>query len=527
MDQYFDIYLIKGFAKKPNSTKRPEIDISKEVTTKQKRVRGRLRDGCSIFQPVVEIRWDVKPLKTQGGTDYPDPPYQQADIIAYNYAWIQLFGDYNTATYGDYFDNVHGRYYYITDITINTSGLYQLSLQVDVLATYRDEIGGSSQYIVRSGMGDYTKIDGALPISAVRYNTVTDGTNLFASGGMTVTVIAGGTTSSGLVYAMNGDAVGKITNVDNWVKKDEAAHPTSAEWESMDVLSAIKGQYVLPITEDSSISGEDALISLGGFDCGVVFSSIKKTTSLSATATVKVPDHPDAASFPFVECGSFCDYKIYVPRLGIIPISGDVVHGGDVINVNVIIDPLSATAAFTVSTTNALLSNSVVSVAGYSGFGGAIGSTGTATVTGSAARDKIIISGGTAIAGAGLAATFASGPVGVAGAALTAVAAAASMTQALNQNGVETAIASAQTTTHSISGGGGRFLYENRVQLMSSFIRINSGATVSGKPDCHIRKISESGVELITVAMPHIDLDANLAEIQAIYQYMERGFYYE
>lgn len=189
------------------------------MTTKQKRVRGRLRDGCSIFQPVVEIRWDVKPLKTQGGTDYPDPPYQQADIIAYNYAYIQLFGDYNTATYGDYFDNVHGRYYYITDITINTSGLYQLTLQVDVLATYRDEIGGSSQYIVRSGMGDYTKIDGTLPISAVRYNTVTDGTNLFADGGMTVTVIAGGTTSSGLVYAMNGDAVGKITNVNNWVKK--------------------------------------------------------------------------------------------------------------------------------------------------------------------------------------------------------------------------------------------------------------------------------------------------------------------
>lgn len=62
---------------------------------------------------------------------------------------------------------------------------------------------------------------------------------------------------------------------------------------------------------------------------------------------------------------------------------------------------------------------------------------------------------------------------------------------------------------------------------MSSFIRINSGATVSGKPDCHIRKISESGTDLITVAMPHIDFNGNLAEIQAIYQYMERGFYYE
>lgn len=527
MDQYFDIYLIKGFAKKPNSTKRPEIDINKEVTTKQKRVRGRLRDGCSIFQPVVEIRWDVKPLKTQGGTDYPDPPYQQADIIAYNYAYIQLFGDYNTATYGDYFDNVHGRYYYITDITINTSGLYQLTLQVDVLATYRDEIGGSRQYIVRSGMGDYTKIDATLPISAVRENTVTNGTNLFASGGMTVTVIAGGTTSSGLVYAMNGNAVGSFTEVNNWVKKGDAHHPTTAEWESMDVLSSIKGQYTLPITEDTAIAGEEAFVTLGEFDCGFAFSSIKKTTSLSASASVTVPNHPDAESYPFVECGSFCDYKIYVPHLGIIPISGDVIHGGDTIKVQVLIDPLSATAAFTVSTGNALLSNSVVSVAGYSGFGGAIGSNGTATVTGSAARDKIRISGGAAIAGAGLTAAFATGPVGVAGAALAGVVAAASMTQALDQNAIETAIASAQTTTHSISGGGARFLPENRVQLMSSFIRINSGDRVTGKPDCHIRKISEAGDELITVAVPHIDLNANLAETQAIYQYMERGFYYE
>lgn len=527
MNQYFDIYLVKGFAKKPNSTKRPTIDLSAETTEKQKRVRGRLRDGCSIFRPEVDIQWDIKPLKTQGGTDYPDPQYRQADINAYNYAYIQLFGDYNTATYGDYFDNVHGRYYYITDIIINSSGLYQLTLQVDVLATYRDDIGNSSQYIVRSGMGDYTKIDGMLPISAIRNNVIMSGTNLFAQGGVTVTVIAGGTTSSGLVYAINGDVVGSFTKKENWVKQGSTEHPTAAEWEAMDVLSAIKGQYVLPITEDTVISPEDAFVTLGEFDCGVKFNSIKKTSTLSASASVTVPNHPDAASFPFVECGSFCDYKIYVPYLGIIPISGDVVHGGDTINVNVIIDPLSASAAFTVSTNTALISNSVITIAGYSGFGGAIGNSGTATAIGAAARDKILISGISSMAGGALAAGLAGGAAGFATAGISVVTSAFNLGQALDQNAIETAIASAQTSTHSISGGGSRFLPEYRVQLMASFVRVNSSDSVAGKPDCHIRKISESGTELITVAVPHLDLNANLNEMQAIYRYMEGGFYYE
>ena len=248
MDQYFDIYLIKGFAKKPNSTKRPEIDINKEVTTKQKRVRGRLRDGCSIFQPVVEIRWDVKPLKTQGGTDYPDPPYQQADIIAYNYAYIQLFGDYNTATYGDYFDNVHGRYYYITDITINTSGLYQLTLQVDVLATYRDEIGGSTQFVMRCEKKSNNNI--ADDLSAHGEIRSFDSSSVTLCSGDINTwysaVITGRQyTASGTGFYLL-DSVSAFSQRGSWLYLENNGTTrefTDAEWETFRPMDAVKGAF--------------------------------------------------------------------------------------------------------------------------------------------------------------------------------------------------------------------------------------------------------------------------------------------
>lgn len=535
MNEYFDIYLIKGFAKKPNSTKRPDIEINKDVTVKQRRVRGRLRDGCSIFNPTFEIEWDLTRLKTQEGSDYPDPQYRTADIFAYNYAFVQLFGDFNTATYGDYYTNVTGRYYYLTDIIPSTTGLYNIVLQADPLATFRDPIGESTQYIVRSALGNYSKIDTALPISAVRENTIKTGTNLFAQGGFTVTVLAGAETSSGLAYAINGDTIGKITKASNWVKKGEAAHPTPAEWETLDVLSCVKGQYVLPVTEDTAISPETTHITLGDFECGVDISSIPKTTKLTATASVTVPEHPDAKRFPFVNCGAYCDYKIYVPYLGIIPVSGDAVHGGDTVSVTVTTDPLAGTGAFSVKTNNSILSESVITIAGYSGFGGAIGNSGVATAIGGAARTGIItsgvISGASALGGGAAAALAATNPataaIGLTAAAVSAVFTGVSTTQAIDKNGIETAISSAQTTTHSISGGGGRFLNEYRVTMMGSFVRINSRDTVTGKPDCTIRKIKESGDGYISVSNPHLDLTANLAEIQAIYQYMEGGFYYE
>lgn len=536
MDQYFDIYLIKGFAKKPNSTKRPEIDINKEVTTKQKRVRGRLRDGCSIFQPVVEIRWDVKPLKTQGGTDYPDPPYQQADIIAYNYAYIQLFGDYNTATYGDYFDNVHGRYYYITDITINNSGLYQLSLDIDPLATYRDDIGGSSQYIVRSSLGNYNIADGTLPTNLQRSVVSAKGGKLFGSGTCNVVLIAGTDSVTGLSAVVAGGS-SLLMRADFWQDAD-GNEPTDAEWEAMNVPALIKGAYTLPIaTKD--LSTVNVTVSAGKFSTKQPLISISPDSSVEKSTSVTLPKHPQADSYPFLQSNTYSDYRLFVPFLGVIPVSPGLASGS-LINITARCDPLSGTANIrcVFGDDASLIQAATVSIAGYSGFGGVIGNSATASAVGAATERGAMISGGASVAaaGAGLAAaSLATGGAALAVAAvaacITVAASAANTANALAINGINTSIASAQNSVSTVSGGGNRFEGGRTVMITGSFITIASGATVTGKPDCTIRKISESVTDsdrFIVVSCPHIDIPgANISEIQAIYQAMTGGFYYE
>lgn len=74
-----------------------------------------------------------------------------ADVIAANYAYISDFG----------------RYYYITDISITTGNRMTITLKVDVLKTYADDIKECSVVVSRSeAAGNPTYIpDSSLPIN--------------------------------------------------------------------------------------------------------------------------------------------------------------------------------------------------------------------------------------------------------------------------------------------------------------------------------------------------------------------------
>lgn len=538
MNQYFDIYLIKGFAKKPNSTKRPAIDLTAETTEKQKRVRGRLRDGCSIFRPEVVVQWDIKPLKTQGGTDYPDPQYRQADINAYNYAYIQLFGDYNTATYGDYFDNVHGRYYYITDIIINSSGLYQLTLEVDPMASYRDDIGNSSQYIVRSALGNYNIPDGTLPTALQRTVISYKGGKLFGDASTLVLVVAGADTDTGIAHIVRGAS--HLWNLFSWVDSNEQS-PTDAEWEAMQVMNLIRGAYMLPL-DLSEISTQKVTLSAGKFHTQDTFDllAISPAAKVEKSTAILLPQHPQAGTYPFLASNTYCDYRLFVPFLGVIPVSAALASGAT-INITATCDPLSGTANIRCAFGEdaSLIQSATVTIAGYSGYGGVIGNSATAAAQGEATERGAMISGTVGIvssaAGGVAAAAVASSGTALVGAAVASVigiaASTASTVNTLATNAINTSIASAKNSVNSVSGGGNRFEGSRTVMITGSFIMIASGATVTGKPDCTIRTVKEAVTDtdtFMTVACPHLEIaGANISEVQAIYQAMAGGFYYE
>lgn len=105
-----------NFGKRINSTKKP-LNISDAVTAEIE-----LKDTTSIFTPVIIISAD----KFKTGSDLKTP-------IKYNYCFINNFN----------------RYYYVRNWVWN-KGLWQCELEVDALATFKNEIGETGTMILRS-----------------------------------------------------------------------------------------------------------------------------------------------------------------------------------------------------------------------------------------------------------------------------------------------------------------------------------------------------------------------------------------
>ena len=94
----------------------PVNRIDKDLTTVIT-VTGTLRDGVSILNPEIEIE--------SGLTE---------DLVGtINYAYIEVFN----------------RYYFVTDIKTEINGLWIVSMHVDVLMTYKDEIREQNAVVAR------------------------------------------------------------------------------------------------------------------------------------------------------------------------------------------------------------------------------------------------------------------------------------------------------------------------------------------------------------------------------------------
>ena len=125
-----------NFYKKINSTKRPSTGTGHIESVQS--VTGHLKEPCSVLHPVISFQAPPNP-------SYP-PDF-------YSYAYIPLFS----------------RYYWVDDWSWE-DGLWTVHLDVDVLATYKSDIGETTEYILRTD--STTDFNGA--ISDTTYPALTD-----------------------------------------------------------------------------------------------------------------------------------------------------------------------------------------------------------------------------------------------------------------------------------------------------------------------------------------------------------------
>lgn len=152
--------------KRINSTLKPP------ATALTAEYEGVMTEGCSVLNPSVSFRFE----------------FAANSPTIYNYAYIPVFG---------------GRYYFIDNWTYS-GGLWTASMRVDVLASYKEFIGDSEQYILRSSAKRNVDITDTLYPTVRRVMTRKDSVDI--SGGSTWS--SGGNLSNGhyIIGIVNNDA---------------------------------------------------------------------------------------------------------------------------------------------------------------------------------------------------------------------------------------------------------------------------------------------------------------------------------
>lgn len=111
-----------------------------------------LNAACSLLNPTLILNPETAPAEfTHNGSAASGSPFDVEHIGHWKTAYIHEFAQ---------------RWYHVVDITYN-NGLWYMSLSVDVLPTYKSEIGASRQRIARSSkLVDPYLVDGYMPITS-------------------------------------------------------------------------------------------------------------------------------------------------------------------------------------------------------------------------------------------------------------------------------------------------------------------------------------------------------------------------
>lgn len=289
-----------------------------------------------------------------------------------------LFG-YNYCKFG-------GRYYFVTDVISHKNDLWYVNCEIDDLATLRSQILASNAYVLYDKTGNANIVDGRLAVStapSVQSSAVAfPGVDTTIGRYVLSCVGVNSCAAWAIPYRMNPAAlIGSIynqsvedlidTEAGTW--SDDSTDTTTAiqkfaelldkwfswtvdfqkkSWKqnlaSGDALSAIRSCVWLPF--DFSTDSTDAgLISLGNFETG--FAGIKLGTPANpsiktlSTATINIPWQAS----DFRRNDQYTKLYLYIPFIGVIPLSASSLIGASSISVTPALNVISGDLAVRVS----------------------------------------------------------------------------------------------------------------------------------------------------------------------------------
>lgn len=308
-----------NFYKKNNSTLRPtETGVTAKYT-----IQGYLKEPCSIMNPVINIQ---------------NNPLQNAPCV-FTYAYIPEFY----------------RYYFVKDWVWN-DGLWTVYLDVDVLATYRGDIGEQSEYILRTdSTNNPLNYDGAISDGMYPANTnfsiekvdfQTPFETLISDGTYVVGIISNESSNAvGAItyYAMSASEFGNMKNIllspacfETMGLIDIVTH----EWKIQDMTEEIfktmynPYQYIAsciwyPIAKSNIPGTQVSSIPVGWWTFTFAGKRMSQYTRDFYDEVKQIPPHPSAPTR-----GKYLNYAPYTKltlhgKFGTIPIDTSYIEVGD------------------------------------------------------------------------------------------------------------------------------------------------------------------------------------------------------
>lgn len=303
------------FSKKDNSTAAPS-DSTQSIT-----VDCVLKDRCSVISPVLIISESAV-----------------SNIYNYNYARLQQFN----------------RYYYIDDIIYN-NGTWELSLSVDVLASFKESIAGYNAYVLRSSYkSDNTVIfngdivDTKYPITAEQATFSATS----AQNPLTVPDDDAGTWMIGIINKdSNGGAVTYyamtlagfrafneyIFNNVSWMNIDVTEISANLQRALINPYQFVVSCMWFPVVA-STIQAPTQTIKMGWWNTGIIAKALNNVSGFSRTTSLNIPRHPQSTRGNYLNLSPYSTYTLRYFPFGSITIDSQAISKYNTLDLYVDVD---------------------------------------------------------------------------------------------------------------------------------------------------------------------------------------------
>lgn len=459
------------FAKRTNSTKRPSGGQEFGID---------LKAPCNIIDPEIKIA-------------------TQNDPTGYNYCYLPTFS----------------RYYWVKNWTY-ADGLWNASLTVDTLASYRDQIGSSTEYVVRSSAQyDSSISDSLYPAKA----TVQSVTNAF-QGGLAETISEGFFVIGFIAKTPN--SIGAVTYVvmsPGNAKKLSSKLLTDVSYLSIDNAEISDSltkilfnpyQYIVSCNyfpfDIAELTAHLPLVSsvdVGWWSVGVPCWILgEDNNNLTKSVSVGIPKHPQAASRGgYCNASPYTDYTIFLQPFGVIPLDASKLWGAATLSIQYTVDLFTGDSILRMFTdTNQLVHETTAKLG----------------VPIQLSNITFDVPSGGGLLQTGIAAAFGGLQAALTGGSFSDVG-----------NGILNAAQATNADVASKGATGSTIAFDSVPYMVARFkILVDDNNEDHGRPLC--KRVQLSTIPgFIMVDDPDIALNATAAEIDSVKSYLKNGFFYE